>query len=135
MTDEAPPEHSKPGLSGTVREGRVRGIASIRFRLVKSVGKRQTIVRRSRDLAELTERAEGEAIMGKQGLFNRLAWASLIALIGAGVVVASVNSSFAANDRGQKNHRCADLVNAKHLKGDERRAEWNKCQTDSTNYK
>jgi hypothetical protein len=74
--------------------------------------------------------------MVKQGLFIGLSRASLIALIGAGIIVASVNSSFAGgNDRGQKNHRCADLVGAKHLQGDARRAEWQKCQTDPQNYK
>ena len=73
--------------------------------------------------------------MVKQGLFNGLSRASLVALIGAGIIVASVNSSVAGNDRGQKNRRCQDLVNAKHLQGDARRAEWNKCQSDSVNYK
>ena len=49
--------------------------------------------------------------MVKRGLFSGLSRASLIALIGAGIVVASVNSSFAGgNDRGQKNQRCRDLV-------------------------
>jgi hypothetical protein len=79
--------------------------------------------------------AEEEMIMVKQGLFSDLSRAGLIALIGAGIVIASANSSFAANDRGQKNHRCADLVNAKNLKGDARRAEWQKCQMDANNYK
>ena len=74
--------------------------------------------------------------MVKRGLFSGLSRASLIALIGAGIVVASVNSSFAGgNDRGQKNQRCRDLVGAKHLQGDQRRAEWQKCQSDLTNYK
>jgi hypothetical protein len=74
--------------------------------------------------------------MVKRGLFSELSRASLIALVGAGIVVASVNSSLAGgNDRGQKNQRCRDLVGAKHLQGDQRRAEWNKCQADSTNYK
>jgi hypothetical protein len=54
--------------------------------------------------------------MVKQGLFSGLSRASLIALIGAGIMVASVNSSFAGgNDRGQKNQRCRDLVGPKHL--------------------
>ncbi len=75
--------------------------------------------------------------MVKQGLFSGLARASLIALIGAGIAVASGNSSFAGgNDRGQKNARCRTLVGAKHLQdADARRAEWNKCQADSVNYK
>ncbi len=73
--------------------------------------------------------------MMKRGLFGELSRASLIAVIGAGIVLGGVSSSSAANDRGQKNHRCADLVNAKKLKGDARRAEWNKCQSDSINYK
>jgi hypothetical protein len=47
--------------------------------------------------------------------FSGLSRASLIALIGTGIIVASVNSSFAANDRGQKNRRLQDLVKAKHL--------------------
>jgi hypothetical protein len=34
-----------------------------------------------------------------------------------------------------ENQRCRDLVGAKHLQGDQRRAEWQKCQSDSTNYK
>ena len=74
--------------------------------------------------------------MVKQGLFSKLLRTSLIAVIGAGIVVGSVNSSFAGgNDRGQKNHRCADLVKAKNLPGDQRKAEWTKCQNDPQNYK
>jgi hypothetical protein len=74
--------------------------------------------------------------MVKRVLFSGLSRASLIALIGAGIAVSSVNSSFAGgNDRGQKNARCRELVGAKHLQGDQRRAEWNKCQSDSVNYK
>ena len=74
--------------------------------------------------------------MVKQGLFSKLSKTSLIAVIGAGIVVGSVNSSFAGgNDRGQKNHRCADLVKAKNLPGDQRKAEWTKCQNDPQNYK
>ena len=74
--------------------------------------------------------------MINQRMFRALSKASLVALIGAGVVAASVSSSFAGgNDRGQKNARCRELVGAKHLQGDARRAEWQKCQTDSTNYK
>jgi len=74
--------------------------------------------------------------MVKRGLFTGLSRASLSALIGAGMVVAGVNSSLAGgNDRGQKNQRCRDLVGAKHLQGDQRKAEWQKCQSDSTNYK
>jgi hypothetical protein len=90
----------------------------------------------SHDLAALTKHAEEGTIMVKRGLFSGLSRASLIALIGAGIVVTSVDSSFAGgNDRGQKNQRCRDLVGAKHLQGDQRRAEWQKCQSDSTNYK
>lgn len=74
--------------------------------------------------------------MIKRGLFSGLSRASLIALVGVGIVVASINSSFAGgNDRGQKNARCRELVGAKHLQGDARRAEWNKCQANSVNYK
>ena len=57
--------------------------------------------------------------MVKRGLFSGLSRASLIALIGVGIVVTSMNSSFAGgNHRGQKNQRCRELVGAKHLQGD-----------------
>jgi hypothetical protein len=58
-------------------------------------------------------------------------------VFGMGLAAAIPQTSFAGNCGGhcQAGKRCAELVKEKGLKGAQWRAEYNKCMSDSTNYK
>jgi hypothetical protein len=77
--------------------------------------------------------------MTKQYVIRQIVKAGLFVLMGIGIAVLDVESSFAGgtcNSRCQANRRCGDLVKQKGLKdADQRRAEFQKCQRDPQNYK
>jgi hypothetical protein len=75
---------------------------------------------------------EGATIMIKQHVVQRIVKASL-ALIALGVMLNAETAL--AQFRHQKGQMCSDLVNAKGVKGDARKAEFKKCMMDPQSYK
>jgi hypothetical protein len=64
----------------------------------------------------------------------RIARIVIFALTASGTMV-SADYAFALNYRHQAAAMCDSLVGAKGLKGDARKAEYNKCRADPVNYK
>jgi hypothetical protein len=60
----------------------------------------------------------------------------LLGLTVLGIMTIDAQPSFACQGKCQANRMCGDLMNRKGLKdGDQRRAEYQKCQRDPQNYK
>jgi hypothetical protein len=74
--------------------------------------------------------------MIKQHVIRNVFKLSVLGLVGTGAMMVEVQPSFACNGRCQANRMCTDLMNRKGLKdGDQRRAEYQKCQRDPQSYK
>jgi hypothetical protein len=78
------------------------------------------------------------AIMIKKILVRSIKM-TLIGLMGMSIIVLDANPSFAEKGGGCgpgcHNRLCQDLVKQKGLKGDEFKAEFNKCKADPASYK
>jgi hypothetical protein len=72
--------------------------------------------------------------MVKQRIVRNTVKTGLVALIGIGVILVNSESSF-AQYRHQKSAICNSLMNAKGLKGDQRKGEYQKCMMDPQGYK
>jgi hypothetical protein len=72
--------------------------------------------------------------MGKQCVVAGALRASVIGIIAIGVGAVGVEPSF-AQYRHQKSAICSSMMNSKGLKGDQRKAEYQKCMIDPQNYK
>jgi len=72
--------------------------------------------------------------MSKQSVIRRAVKASVLGMIGMGIMIANVEPSF-AQYRHQKSAICQSMMNAKGLKGDMRKSEYQKCMIDPQNYK
>ena len=62
----------------------------------------------------------------------------VLGLIGTGIIMIEPELSFAGgtcNGRCQMHRNCGDRVKAKGLKGDQGKAEYQKCMMDPINYK
>jgi hypothetical protein len=74
--------------------------------------------------------------MIKQYVISNVFKFSVLGLVGIGTMMVDLRPSFACNGHCQANRMCADLMNRKGLKdGDQRRAEYQKCQRDPQSYK
>jgi hypothetical protein len=72
--------------------------------------------------------------MGKQCVVGRAARASIIGMIGIAIAIVDVEPSL-AQYRHQKSAICSSMMNAKGLKGDQRKSEYQRCMIDPGNYK
>jgi hypothetical protein len=72
--------------------------------------------------------------MVKQRIVRDAVKTGLVALIGIDFMVVNSEPSF-AQYRHQKSAICSSLVNAKGLKGDQRKGEYQKCMMDPQGYK
>lgn len=72
--------------------------------------------------------------MSKQSVIRVAVKASVLGMNGMGAVIANVEPSF-AQYRHQKSAICVSAMNAKGLKGDQRKSEYQKCMIDPQNYK
>jgi hypothetical protein len=72
--------------------------------------------------------------MIKRHVIRRAIKLSVLALIGTGVICLDTESSF-AQARHQVSAMCRDRVNAKGVKGDNWKTEYQKCKADPENYK
>jgi hypothetical protein len=76
-------------------------------------------------------------IMVHERAFRKAINLSVVALFGFGLLLVDAAPSFAGNCGGhcQNGKRCAELVKEKGVMGAEWRTEYNKCMTDTANYK
>jgi hypothetical protein len=77
---------------------------------------------------------ERGTIMATQHVIRRAVKASVLAMVGTGVILVGTQTSF-AQFRHQKSAQCQSMVSAKGLKGDQRKSEYQKCMMDPTSYK
>jgi hypothetical protein len=75
--------------------------------------------------------------MLNQMIIRKASRVSVLGLIGLGLVLADVPTSFAGSCLGhcQAMKMCGDLVSRKGVKGSEKRDEYQKCMRDPTSYK
>jgi hypothetical protein len=75
--------------------------------------------------------------MFQQRVIRKAINLSVIGFFGLGLLAVDAAPSFAGNCGGhcQAGKRCAELVKEKGVKGAEWRSEYNKCMTDTANYK
>jgi hypothetical protein len=75
--------------------------------------------------------------MLNQMIIRKAGRVCVLGLIGLGLVLADVQTSFAGNCLGrcQAMKMCGDLVSRKGVKGSEKRDEYQKCLRDPSSYK
>jgi hypothetical protein len=81
--------------------------------------------------------AQGIKEMLNQRILQKTGRLSVLGLVGFGLVLADVQTSFAGNCLGrcQAMKMCGDLVSRKGVKGPEKRDEYQKCLKDPSSYK